>query len=185
MEYLWPARRKRDKTIELDVDALPLPASTATSPVSPGTPLDPPTPRRTQMPLRRASVDIVLPSSTDKNLLMVPTLRKTATSRSFTDLRKAASDTLQIPVSPLSLQRTKSSDAVFTLASSNSSGQVSKASDDRDKQRLKREADDAALMKTRSSQKTFVWVKVSRFVKFTHWVLCVSLLINTTCTACT
>jgi hypothetical protein len=93
---------------------------------------------------------------------MVPTLRKTAASRSFTDLRKAASSTLQIPSSPLPLQRTKSSDAVFSLGTANSSGQVSKASDDKEKHGLKLEADDAALMKTRSSQKTFVWVKVSR-----------------------
>ena len=168
MEYLWPARRKRDHTNEsvpLDVDALPLPPSTATSPISPGTPSAAPTPSRIHIPARRASVDIVSSTSPDRNLLMVPTLRKTAASRSFTDLRKAASDTLQVPSSPLSLQRTKSSDAVFTLTTSSSSGQVSKVSEDRDKdkQRLKREVDDAALMKTRSSQKTFVWVKVSRY----------------------
>ncbi|KAI0702885.1 golgi-body localization protein domain-containing protein [Cytidiella melzeri] len=164
MEYVWPARRKRGNagdSAPLELEELPPSAPASPLTPSPITSFAPSTPLRLTVPPRRASVDVVSPVSPDRSMLTIPTLRKTATSRSFSDLRKAAADTLQIPLSPLPLQRTKSSDAIFSLTSSNSSGQLSKASDDKEKQGLKQEADDAALMKTRSSQKTFVWVKVS------------------------
>ncbi|KAI0347243.1 hypothetical protein BDW22DRAFT_1322640 [Trametopsis cervina] len=165
MKYLWPARRKKIEapdTLPPDVDEVQTPPSATPSPINPGTPTVSAIPKRpVVIPPRRASVDIISPVSPDRSMLSVPTLRKTAVSRSFTDLRKAASDTLKVPPSPSPLQRTKSTDGLFALTTSNSSSQVSKTSEERDKQGQKREADDAALMKTRSSQKTFVWVKIS------------------------
>jgi hypothetical protein len=90
---------------------------------------------------------------------VVPGLRKTGASRSFTDLRKAANESLQVP----RLHRTRSTDALVPLSAHSSTGHMSKVSDEGRSMR-RQETDDAALMKTRSSQKTFVWVKVSRFV---------------------
>ena len=55
-------------------------------------------------------------------------LRKTAASRSFTDLRKAASDALQVPNGGRSLHRTRSQDMMFSASSS--SGHISKTSED-------------------------------------------------------
>lgn len=179
MEYLWPSRRRSNtgespKDDTPDDEELQLPPSAPPSPVASRSPLpvlsprsrspvstSPTKPGTMLVPPRRMSED--LPSPTLSGTLVVPTLRKTATSRSFTDLRKAAADSLQVPGFSPRLQRTRSSDALITLAASSSSGQVSKASDDTKSGRKQDITDDAAVMKTRSSQKTFVWVKVSRY----------------------
>lgn len=166
MEYLWPARRKRNKALNggaSEDEELRLPPSALPSPITPRSQLPSPMTPRSPISPRRASVDFITTKSPEPNTLSVPGLRKTATSRSFTDLRKAASDSLHPPTS---LQRTRSTDALFTLSSTNSSSQASKGSEEQKEKRQmsKEEADDAAVMKTRSSQKTFVWVKVSRLV---------------------
>ena len=162
LEYLWPARRKRanNRTITLapPEDDLGLPPS----PSSPNGSRTPRTPRRPN-PTRRMSADLPSPTFHDPSRLAVPDLRKTA-SRSYSDLRKAAADSLQAS----KLARTRSTDMLVSPAMT--AGTSSRVSDDsRDRLPFRREADDATLMKTRSSQKTFVRVKVSRYV-FT--VLC-------------
>ncbi|EKM59200.1 uncharacterized protein PHACADRAFT_169675 [Phanerochaete carnosa HHB-10118-sp] len=162
MEYVWPARRRRQQnggedTPEHDIEDLHLPPSAPSSPVDFRSPLPTPSVHSpAPRPTRRASAD--LPSPSRENTLTVPGLRKTPTSRSFTDLRKVAqNDALGVP----RLEKTKSSDALFALSTS-SSGQMSRTSNEsRTSTRRKQETDDAAVMKTRSSQKTFVWVKVS------------------------
>lgn len=152
MEYVWPTRRKPRRAISTpETEGFRLPPS----PSSPSAP-------RTQTP-RRVSTDLPSSKSVDSSRLGIPQLRKTATSRSFSDLRKAASDSLQVP----GLHRTRSTDMISSFSVSNSSGQVSKTSDDfRERTFTSRPivTDDATVMKTRSSQKTFVWVKVSRYV---------------------
>lgn len=171
MEYMWPARRKRGDVEPVpeipDQDELDLPPSAPSSPVAARSPLPTPTPIARSPTLkhsRRASADI--PSPTRTNTLAVPGLRKTPTSRSFTDLRGAANGSLQVP----KLHKTRSTDALITLSPSTSFGQGSKSSDETRSSRRKQVSDDAALMKTRSSQKTFVLVKVSRFVNLRAWL---------------
>ena len=146
MEYVWPARRNRP-------DA---------SPTTPDTyRLGPPSP--TSCSPRRASLDIPSPTrkSIDTGRLVASPLRRLGTSRSFTDLRNSRQDTLQI--SPR-LHRTKSTDALYVLDGSGSPGVPNSKTSDENKSSLPKESDDAAEMKTRSSQKTFVWVRVARFV---------------------
>ncbi|CAL1700808.1 unnamed protein product [Somion occarium] len=151
MEYVWPARRTR-KQVTTNEASQETPAS------------DSPTSPRPLISPRRNSVDAVPVSprkSLDSNRLAPPPMRRLNTSRSFTDLRKSArSDTLQVPRQP---HRTHSTDMLFTAASSGSSGQASKGSDEtKDKVAVsRRDIDDASEMKYRSSQKTFVWVKVA------------------------
>ncbi|KAI0638130.1 golgi-body localization protein domain-containing protein [Trametes polyzona] len=154
MEYLWPARRARNETpTETESFAIPeaftkpdeLPAVTYTD--SP----------------RHASFDLPARKSLDTNRLAPPMLRRLGTSRSFTDLRNSArQDSLQVPPR---LQRTRSSDALkarstdalaMTKPSTSSGGKSA-----HEKDRLKQQTDDAAEMKTRASQKTFVRVKVA------------------------
>ena len=168
MEYMWPARRKRATQERAptepvpetpDLEELHLPPSAPSSPVANRSPLPTSTSfarSPTIKPSRRASADI--PSPTRSDTLAVPGLRKTAASRSFTDLRGAANGSLQVP----KLHKTRSTDALITLSTSGSSGNASKSSDETKSSARRHEADDAALMKTRSSQKTFVLVKVSR-----------------------
>ncbi|KIP10738.1 hypothetical protein PHLGIDRAFT_22173 [Phlebiopsis gigantea 11061_1 CR5-6] len=170
MEYLWPARRSRANQERAATDPipetpgqeeLPLPPSSPSSPVTYSSPLPAVTSfvrSPTMKHSRRASADI--PSPTRSDTLAVPGLRKTAASRSFTDLRGAANGSLQVP----KLHKTRSTDALMTLSTSGSSGNASKSSDETKSSR-RREADDAALMKTRSSQKTFVLVRVSSIAK--------------------
>lgn len=163
MEYVWPARRDRNKakaatkasgeTKDKEEDVhLP---RTPVTPVSPTSP-------------RRNSADAIPSSprlSFDANRLAPPPMRRVHTSRSFTDLRKmrntSGTDSLQVPGG---LQRTKSSDMLFGAASSNSSGQTKASDEPKDKRSVSRRGmDDASEMKYRSSQKTFIWVKVARY----------------------
>ncbi|KAI0081718.1 hypothetical protein K474DRAFT_1133165 [Panus rudis PR-1116 ss-1] len=145
MEYVWPARRARNKTANSGDNDNP-----RNSPTSPTGLLSP----------RRNSTD-VLPStrkSLDSNRLVPPAMRRVHTSRSFTDLRNTArQDSLQ---PPRTLQRTKSSD--FLFAGVSSSGIGSGNDEGRERGALsRRETDDAMEMKYRSNQKTFIWVRIA------------------------
>ncbi|GBE79683.1 predicted protein [Sparassis crispa] len=156
MEYVWPARRNRKQLT--DTQSLtpspdtPSPATdisniiiTASSPASP----------------RRSLSDMMPRKAMDGNKLGIAPLRKLGSSRSFTDLRKAESDTLRTP----SLHKTRSIEALVTHPSSPISPtktQTPKSAEDKDRiALLRKEIDDAAEMKTRSSQKTFAWVRVA------------------------
>ncbi|KAH8105900.1 golgi-body localization protein domain-containing protein [Cristinia sonorae] len=157
MEYVWPARRIRKELVNEPEEITPV-----NGPPSPTLHVSPVTPRAT------ASMDIPSPTrrSMDSNRLTPNPLRRLAASRSFTDLRadrsETRSDTLQVH---RPLMRTKSSDGLFALTMSspllgNPPSQLSEESSNRVGS-PKQANDDAAEMKTRSSQKTFVWVRVS------------------------
>ncbi|KAI9001069.1 golgi-body localization protein domain-containing protein [Trametes punicea] len=152
MEYLWPARRNRKQSpTETESFAMPEPLSK---------PDDLPVVTYSDSP-RHASFDLPARTSLDTNRLAAPTLRRLGSSRSFTDLRNTRQDSLQVP----RMHRTRSSDALKARANDGLS--MSKASTSGggrhayDKDRSKQELDDAAEMKTRASQKTFVRVKVA------------------------
>lgn len=141
MEYVYPSRKnRRRKSIEdapqldtaLDVAANSFPFSSGL--MSPGSRQD-----------------------SDSSGLAAP-LRKLGASRSFTDLRSsAAQDSAQVLLKP-SLNRTRSSEYLKR-------NQTLVDGFEREPKRQKtlhRKNGDAAEMKTRSSRKTFVLVKVSR-----------------------
>ena len=165
MEYVWPARRDRNQAKAIgNANGEPKEKEKDDEFTLPRTPVTPASP----VSQRRNSADAATTShrlSFDANRLAPPPpMRRVHTSRSFTDLRKmrntSGADTLPIPGS---LQRTKSSDMLFPNLSGSSSGQASKSSDEpRDRRGLaRRGTDDASEMKYRSSQKTFIWVKVA------------------------
>ena len=142
MEYIWPARRhRRDEKTE-QIDSL-----TNTAKIQPPTPTDPnqqdPSPGSAGRPRQ----------STDHTRLAPVSVRKLGSSRSFTDLRSAGA-------SPMSaLQMNRSTDALSSPTTPTSSTHP-----------LRRGTshapgvgglNDAAIMKTRSAQKTFVAVDIS------------------------
>ncbi|KAF5390524.1 hypothetical protein D9757_002702 [Collybiopsis confluens] len=121
MEYVYPARKHRRKSIE-------------------------------GPPQADTAMDMALRSSS-----LAPPLRKLGTSRSFTDLRSAAAqESTQVFLRP-PLQRTRSSEH---LKRNQTTGDNLDKENKRQKTISKRNGD-AAEMKTRSSRKTFVFVKIS------------------------
>ncbi|KAI0796722.1 golgi-body localization protein domain-containing protein [Abortiporus biennis] len=156
MEYVWPARRNRKKN-----DPSP---SSPVSPESDGSPLaDSPSAPSIRTPTR-ASTDMFPRKSLDSNRLTAPALRRLGPSRSFTDLRNVRMDSLNtVPIVPR-MHKTRSSDGLFALAAASSSSATDSKSSDDSKDRMqiaRREKDDATEMKTRSSQKTFVLVRIA------------------------
>ncbi|KAI0939194.1 hypothetical protein AcV5_000680 [Taiwanofungus camphoratus] len=153
MEYVWPARRNRSDSAD--------PQSYDPTPESPTAMEDSTNALSTPGSARRSSYDLP-PSrkSQDSSRLTLTPLRRLGPSRSFTDLRGARSDTLQVPPK---LHKTRSTDALEALSTPTS--QMSKVSADSRERipslRKRKEIDDAAEMKTRSSAKTFIWVKVA------------------------
>lgn len=138
MEYVWPARRGRNQTDTIRN----LPESH----------------RPSEQPLPRSSLESALllqkpRRSLDSNSL-APGLRKLGSSRSFTDLRSAAAESTKTPVET-SFGRAATPD-------------LNVNEDSRSIRKVNREdqpgKDDAVEMKTRSSQKTFILVKISRSV---------------------
>lgn len=152
MEYVWPERRRR-KGAEVSE---PPPAlrprritdNAATSrPQTPATPMTPVTPVRASLDSPRLFGNSL---DTSDNLAP-PTLRRIATSRSFTDLRSASKE--QALASPR-MQRNISFGPLTPLDQSETS--LTKRDD--------KAKNDAEEMKSRSSQKTFVFVRVGRLV---------------------
>ncbi|KAF8195786.1 golgi-body localization protein domain-containing protein [Mycena galopus ATCC 62051] len=142
MEYVWPARRNRKQAIEDEP-----PTTTENTP---------------EIMLVRSSLDSPR-SQTKKSSLLAPAVTPPArlsASRSFTDLRSAA--TLAPPSRP-TLHRTASSSALrqgtMPLAPPIDPSRKKNRSDTSNK--VAKRAGDAAEMKTRSSQKSFVMVRVS------------------------
>jgi hypothetical protein len=148
MEYLWPARKARNEEIAASTSKVTHNTrEEKTGPPNPVSPL-----------LARSSLDSprALEAFRPDSARLAPTpLRKLSVSRSFTDLRKAASD------SPPLFERTRSSD-IRLLSSSPESFAGTLVTSNMDLPNLDRKLGDAAEMKTRSSQKTFVLVRISR-----------------------
>ncbi|KAJ7498810.1 golgi-body localization protein domain-containing protein [Mycena latifolia] len=148
MEYVWPARRNRKRlTEEEDRRA----ADNYTE----------------AMPLSRSSLDSPRLAAPKKASLSAPTLAppmKLSASRSFTDLRSTSQSL--VPPSTPQLHRTLSSSALrqptlpdpppaLTSSKKNRSDSSNKVA------QLHKKTGDAAEMKTRSSQKSFVLVRIS------------------------
>lgn len=160
MEYVWPARREREHTDDIEAFETLMESPITEEPIGivviPESPMSP----------RRSSWD-VSPRTRESHHHTAPAspLRRIGTSRSFTDLRKARTDSLLSPTP--TLHKTRSTDGLAqeahhpTRQNSKSGGNT--------KERLlapgkRKDIDDATEMKTRSSQKTFIWVRVNRYV---------------------
>ncbi|KAI0719613.1 golgi-body localization protein domain-containing protein [Cerioporus squamosus] len=164
MEYLWPARRKRQEEAS-QTESFMIPEDLANAPSASNGHApsrksgDLPAFMYTDSP-RHASFDLPPRKSLDANRLMPPKppLRRLGTSRSFTDLRNSRQDSLQVPrihrTNSSSSLRAKSTDALALAKPSLSTGRTMTHG-------RSQETDDAAEMKTRASQKTFVRVKVA------------------------
>ncbi|KAG6857080.1 hypothetical protein H0H87_009641 [Tephrocybe sp. NHM501043] len=129
MEYMWPARK--DRHVE-DDDTNPTTIDQRMSLDSPRT------------------LHASKPGESSSKSQLVPPLRKLGTSRSFTDLRASAKDTLNVP----SLNKMHSSESLRKMAL------LGETEDNKNKTKTNKK-DDAAEMKTRTSQKSFVLVRIS------------------------
>ncbi|KAJ7047262.1 golgi-body localization protein domain-containing protein [Mycena alexandri] len=142
MEYVWPARRNRK--LQIEDESLPPTADNAPEVV-----------------LARASLDSPRTQTAKKATLSAPMLSppiKLSASRSFTDLRSAS----LTPPAPPRLHRTASSGALRQAPLSAAPSVKKNRSESSNKvAQLSKKAGDAAEMKTRSSQKSFVFVRVS------------------------
>ncbi|KAH9938206.1 golgi-body localization protein domain-containing protein [Fomitopsis serialis] len=156
MEYVWPARRERQQAKDeiQTFDTLmesPITEEPVDIIIVPESPMSP----------RRSSWDVSPRTREDPHKAATSPLRKLGASRSFTDLRKARTDSLRPPTP--TLHKTRSTEGLSHEA--HPMRQVSKSgSDAKDRTlplRKGKDVDDATEMKTRSSQKTFVWVRVN------------------------
>lgn len=157
MEYLWPGRKNRRRdSEEAHMEAHVEEPESMTSEEAAAVPI-----LRPKRPAR-SSLDSARPlqtahASLDINRLAPPPLRRLGVSRSFTDLRSAASSSSQAP----RLERANSY-APFGESATQAHPLSRRTSTRSDtiKPRNASEEGDAALMKTRSSQKTFIRVRV-------------------------
>lgn len=148
MEYLWPDRKQRIMEVEGAGSQSPFPQiQVAQSPVSP-------VPSRSSLDSPRALHNFRNAEDSNGNNLVLP-LRRLGTSRSFTDLRSTRDYTFLF-------QRNQSSDSIDNVPSAPFLGPpFLTTSNESDADVIIRKAGDAAEMKTRSSQKSFVLVRVS------------------------
>ena len=171
MEYVWPDRKNRaaisdDPPTKDNAQKAPL-EITVNSPKSGRSSVD--SPRGVRSPSRSKTTDFG-----DK--LHSPSLRKLGASRSFTDLRLTRDSNALSPPGfdnhagflspPAFLKRTNSSDSVnFSSMLEGPSTPAPGASFGVDTAVPRGDTpDDAQVMKTRSSQKSFVLVRISRYV---------------------
>ncbi|KAL0070669.1 Protein SABRE [Marasmius tenuissimus] len=159
MEYLWPARKERHRAVENDDDLES----------------DKPERDHTVFPAR-ASLDSPRPYSmsrqnseavTPGDQTLAPPLRRLGASRSFTDLRSAAADnarSLSPTLQSAALPKTRSSENLRERANGRNPDLLEAG---RSKSRAgslheeSAKSGDAAEMRTRSSQKTFILVRIS------------------------
>ncbi|OCH92936.1 hypothetical protein OBBRIDRAFT_802282 [Obba rivulosa] len=143
MEYVWPSRKHRQPTENDNSGHALLDSNVMVE--EPQTIADPPRRSFSEAPARK---------SEDSHRLKAPSLRKLGASRSFTDLRNMRNESLQVP----RLHKTRSTESLVSPSS------PSRSLIDSHKMRTSTspgEIDDATEMKARSSQKTFVWVRVA------------------------
>lgn len=152
MEYLWPARRNRQQSLD-ETESFMIPEHIHNTNSNKSE--DVPAFTYTDSP-RHASFDVAR-KSLDTNRLAPPPLRRLGTSRSFSDLRNSRQDSLQVP----RIHRTNSTSSLRVKSPDPFSSSKPLSAVPKDKVR-NQETDDAAEMKTRASQKTFVRVKVAR-----------------------
>lgn len=156
MEYVWPARRHRNLAVEDRASAEGSVQVTGdkTSVLR--------SPSRKSLDSSRALEK--QRTSFESSALAPPPLRRLGASRSFTDLRdnSTTSDFTSTPRSPISYKG-RTVDAVRLMSNfPDPPDNLVKRRNEPDKQAQRRKVGDAAEMKTRSSQKTFILVKISR-----------------------
>jgi hypothetical protein len=99
----------------------------------------------------------------DQERLVPPLLRRKGTSRSFTDLRTVSKEQSQPQTQPPRMQRNMSFGPGIMNGVDGSDGSLAKGSEKSVKSKSKNDAEE---MKSRSSQKTFVLVRVGRYNLF-------------------
>jgi hypothetical protein len=153
MEYLWPDRRNRQRDSEDETASMWSQETTHSEGI--------PVPNlliRSSIDSPRALQNLHSDDVSPNGRLAPPSMRRLGSSRSFTDLRYTFGDHDRFQLlssNSGSNGRPESSD----LHESLSPGAKFDATLD-----LEQKRGDAAVMKTRSSQKTFIYVKVARFV---------------------
>ena len=165
MEYIFPARRER-RSIEASITqhsrdeddvfgSRKLVAVRSESGVldQPARDIDSPSPRG-----KRFSVD-------ERRPTLSPATRKITASRSFTDLRLISRQNTTAST-PISSNYLTADNSFATDLPSNIAEQGTAVASSSTGSTQKRPKDDAAEMKTRSSQKTFILVRIARFVSY-------------------
>jgi hypothetical protein len=156
MEYVWPARKHRNLAIEDRANA-----EGSVQKVEDETIVSP-SPSRKSLDSYRA---LDKPSTSfESSGLAPPHLRRLGVSRSFTDLRSSSSTASDFPSAPRSAvsQKNRAADTFRSMSVPDPSDSQVKRRNEAGKQAQRRKIGDAAEMKTRSSQKTFILVKISR-----------------------
>lgn len=144
MEYVWPSRRSRRKALS----ATPQPPL-----------LDGPLSQRT-------SIDITINApkhrlSVDDNRLTTP-LRRVGVSRSFSDLRQANKDAILLQASRSTESVADASLDIDRMTATKGPHEYSRGLSSTQLPTRKNSFDDASEMRTRSSQRTFILVRLSR-----------------------
>lgn len=142
MEYLWPARKGRQSVTNEIVEQPTSTVALAKSPTGKS---------RISLDSPRALQSFKAAPSADKDALTTP-LRRLGTSRSFTDIRATARDTLRLPT----IHRMPSSELLDRAST------PADLEEGRQRQ-VKEKGGDAFEMKNRASQKSFVLVRISRY----------------------
>lgn len=153
MEYVWPARKHRNLAIE---DKANIEGSVQK--VEDETLVSRPSSRKSLDSSRALDKEL---APFEPSGLTPPPLRKLRASRSFTDLRNSspASEFSSTPRSVVS-QKSRAADTMSDFPDPPDG--LMKRRNEAGKQAQRRKIGDAAEMKTRSSQKTFILVKISR-----------------------
>jgi hypothetical protein len=136
MEYIWPARKNRG---ERGVEQSDTPTSVTTK-------VQPPTPVDVQDPSPGPSGRVR--KSMDHSRLTPVQVRRLGSSRSFTDLRSAAGGSMSL------YHMNRSTEAISSPSTPTSAHAIRRGTGVAG-------SNDAAIMKTRSAQKTFVAVDIS------------------------
>lgn len=151
MEYVWPARKKRRQAGDGEEEGpMPIPILLPSPVVT-----KPQTPTRASLDSPRTLEESHRMDQLSPATLAPPPLRRLGASRSFTDLRTTA-NLFQSPM----LHKTRSTDAlnVGLEGPTGPENKIPKLT-----QQLQKKSGGAAEMKTRSSQKSFVLVRISRY----------------------
>ena len=143
MEYIWPARKSRHKR---EVEQTDSPTSITTK-IQPPTPVDPVSQDPSPGPSGRAR------KSTDHTRLTPVQVRRLGSSRSFTDLRNAASSSMSL------YHMNRSTDVLPSPGTPTSAHPARRGTNIAPGIAG---LNDAAIMKTRSAQKTFVAVDIAK-----------------------
>lgn len=146
MEYVWPARKQRQNVIDNALNISQQEQAQVRSPKL----------------AARSSLDSPRSFHGFGNQGLAPPLRKLGASRSFTDLRSTKDSSFLHPPMIHKTQSTESLRSLTDASGTLDNHALSRRTDPKGLNEEDKGAGDAAEMKMRSSQKTFVLVKLSR-----------------------